>query len=89
MTTLAVFKLRRQGVVGSFKTPGYPYLPMVSLVGLLVVFIGMPKEALLIGVITTLVLIMFYAIVREGKRASPEKVRLFEEIEKFFEGHKT
>ncbi|MBW9142079.1 MAG: amino acid permease [Candidatus Aramenus sp.] len=89
MTTLAVFKLRRQGVVGSFKTPGYPYLPMVSLVGLLVVFIGMPKEALLIGVITTLVLLMIYAIIREGKRTSPEKVRLFEEVERFFEGHKT
>ncbi len=89
MTSLAIFKLRRQGVVGSFKTPGYPYLPFISLVGLLIVFVGMPREALLIGLITTLILLMVYAIVREGKREFPEKVRLFEEVEKLLKGKDT
>ncbi len=78
MTTLAVIHFRRRGLVASFRTPLYPYLTVVTFGALLTVFFGMPKEALIIGVITTLVLIMAYTLIREAKREVPEKIRLFE-----------
>ncbi|HEV50968.1 MAG TPA: amino acid permease [Thermoprotei archaeon] len=78
MTTLAVIHFRRKGMVASFRTPLYPYLTIATFGALLTVFFGMPKEALIIGVITTLVLIMAYSLIREAKREVPEKVRLFE-----------
>ncbi|BCS93480.1 APC family permease [Metallosphaera javensis (ex Sakai et al. 2022)] len=77
VTSLAVIHLRKR-TNPEFKTPGYPYLPWFSVVGLLVIFVGMPKEALLIGALSTMVLLVIYSLMREGKREKPEKVRLFD-----------
>ncbi|EZQ09961.1 amino acid permease, partial [Candidatus Acidianus copahuensis] len=77
VTSLAVIHFRRKGSNATFKTPGYPYLPVISIVALLVVFIGMPKEALLIGSVTTVLLLVIYSVIREGKREKPEKASTF------------
>lgn len=79
VTSLAVIHLRKR-TNPEFKTPGYPYLPWFSVIGLLIIFVGMPKEALLIGALSVIVLLVVYSIIRESKREKPEKVRLFDVI---------
>ncbi|QKR00285.1 amino acid permease [Metallosphaera tengchongensis] len=78
VTSLAVMHFRRKNANPQFKTPGYPYLPAFSVIAIVLFFIGMPQEALLIGAVTTIVLLIAYSVIREGMRESPEKVRIFE-----------
>lgn len=76
-TSFAVIHFRRQRAKAGFKIPFYPYLTVITIVAVLALMIGMPQEALLIGVMLTLSLIVIYYSLREvsGKRII--RVQLF------------
>jgi APA family basic amino acid/polyamine antiporter len=74
---LDVMHFRRIGSRSSFMMPLYPYLPIMSVVMLLAFFMGMPREALILGTVFTLVLIVAYYSLREIKYKKVIRVRLF------------
>ena len=77
MTSFAVIHFRRKKVDAEFKTPFYPYLPILSIIALLAFMIGLPKEALLIGVLLIISLIIIYYTLREYEDKKVIRVRLF------------
>lgn len=72
-----VIHFRRRKVKAPFKTPLYPYLPIIGSVAILTFFIGMPKEALAIGSILIISLIAIYYFFREAEKKRVIKIRLF------------
>jgi len=58
--------------------PLYPYLTVIAIVALLALLIGMPREALVIGDILVLALLLTYYFFRELKGKKPVKIRLFD-----------
>ncbi len=60
-----------------FLTPLYPYIPIVASFSLFIFFFGFPSEALAGGVITIMLSIMVYYLLREIKEKPIIKVRLF------------
>jgi basic amino acid/polyamine antiporter, APA family len=78
MTSFAVIHFRsRKKLNPSFKTPWYPYLPIFSIVALMLFLIGLPKEALVIGMILILTLIIVYYTLREYEDKKVVRIRLF------------
>lgn len=77
MTSFALLHFRRLGAKPSFKAPFYPYLPIITIVALLILFIGLPKEALLFGMIIILSLLIIYYSLREAEKKKPVAIRLF------------
>lgn len=77
LLSFALIQFRRLGKRPSFKTPFYPYLSIIAIVGTLAFLIGMPKEALVIGVIIILVLIVLYYTLLEIEEKNVPRVRLF------------
>ncbi|MEM0149727.1 MAG: APC family permease [Candidatus Micrarchaeaceae archaeon] len=77
MISLAVLHFRRQRSNPQFKMPGYPYLPIIGIVALIIFFAGMPKEALMIGTMLILALIVIYYTMREIKGKKPVWIRFF------------
>jgi APA family basic amino acid/polyamine antiporter len=78
MSSLALMHFRRLGKKGSFLTPLYPYLPVTAMVAILAFMVGMPQQALVFGVVLTLVLIVTYYALREYREKEPVKVKFFE-----------
>ncbi len=72
-----VVHFRRHGVKAPFRMPLYPYLPALSIIMLLVMFTGMPKEALEIGVMLIILLLATYYSLRELNGKKVIRVRLF------------
>ena len=72
-----VIHFRRLGIRAPFQMPLYPYLPVLSIVMLLAFFIGMPREALVIGVILIMSLIVVYYSLREFREKKVVRVKLF------------
>ncbi len=69
MGSLALIHYRRAGVVGEFKMPGYPYLPVVAVIALLLFMIGMPTIPLIIGIVFILAsMITYYGLVEKGQK---------------------
>ncbi len=68
---------RRRGVKAPFVAPLYPYLPIAGTVAILAFFVGMPKEALVVGGVTIMLLIAFYYAMCEVERKKSARVRLF------------
>ncbi len=68
--SFAIIHFRRNKINGSFKTPLYPYLPIIAIVMLLAFIAGMPQEATTFGVIMIISLLVIYYFLREidGKR---------------------
>ncbi len=68
--SFAIIHFRRNKVNSSFKTPLYPYLPIVAIIMLLAFIAGMPQEATTFGVIMIISLLVIYYFLREidGKR---------------------
>ena len=77
IATLALAHFRRLGRKGAFSVPGYPYLPLVAFGAILSFMIGMPREALVVGTILVLSLIIAYYSLREYKEKEPVKIRFF------------
>ncbi len=77
LTTLALVHFRRRGKTGSFKSPMYPYLQIITIVLLLMFMLGMPKEVLEIGIISILLLIIAYYTLNEFESQKLPKTRLF------------
>ncbi|MGC8710550.1 MAG: APC family permease [Candidatus Micrarchaeia archaeon] len=77
MSSFALIHFRRNGVKASFTSPYYPYLPVITIFLLLIFILGMPKEALTIGVVLIILLLTVYYFLREATKKEPVKVRLF------------
>ncbi len=77
ITSFAVIHYRKKKTESSFKTPLYPYLPIISIVALMAFLIGLPKEALLIGVVLIISLIIIYYTLREYEDKKVVRIRLF------------
>jgi APA family basic amino acid/polyamine antiporter len=78
MAGFALIHFRRHGRKGSFSLPMYPYLPLLAIFVLLSFILGLPNEALVVGTIMTISLLMIYYFLKEVEGKSPVKVRLFE-----------
>jgi APA family basic amino acid/polyamine antiporter len=78
MAGFALIHFRRHGKGGSFRVPIYPYLPTLAIVVLLSFILGLPNEALVVGTIMTIGLLMIYYFLKEVEEKGPVKVRLFE-----------
>lgn len=74
---LNVIHFRRRGIISPFRMPLYPYLPVLSIIMLLAFFAGMPSEALLIGSVMIMALIVVYYLMVEVRKKKPIYVRLF------------
>ena len=78
MSSFAVLHFRsRKKANPSFKTPFYPYLPLIAIVALMAFLIGLPKEALLIGMILIISLIIIYYALREIEDKKVIRIKLF------------
>ena len=77
MTSFALMHFRRQKIVGAFRVPLYPYLPVIAIVAILLFFIGMPNEALLFGILLLLSLIVIYYSLREVDNKKVIRIKLF------------
>lgn len=77
MSSFAVIHFRRKKANPSFKTPWYPYLPIISILALLAFMIGLPKEALLIGTVLIISLIIIYYTLREVEDKKVVRIKLF------------
>lgn len=77
IATLALVHFRQLGRRGTFSVPGYPYLPLIAFIVILSFMIGMPREALVVGTILVLSLIIVYYSLREYKEEEPVKIKFF------------
>lgn len=77
MTCFALIHFRRSGSKPKFKSPLYPYLSIISIIALLAFFSGLPAEALLIGLVLILALLILYYALREVEGKKIIKIRLF------------
>ncbi|MDE1871111.1 MAG: amino acid permease [Candidatus Micrarchaeota archaeon] len=73
-----VIHFRRIGSNAPFKMPLYPYLPIIGIIAILVFFTGMPKIALVVGVIMILSLIVVYYSLREAREKKVIRIKLFD-----------
>jgi APA family basic amino acid/polyamine antiporter len=78
MAGFALIHFRRHGKKGSFGLPMYPYLPLLAIFVLLSFILGLPNEALVVGTIMTISLLMIYYFLKEVEGKGPVKIRLFE-----------
>lgn len=77
MTSFAVLHFRRKRFKAPIHTPLYPYLPIISIVALMAFMIGLPKEALLIGMVLIISLIIVYYFLREFEDKKVIRIKLF------------
>jgi basic amino acid/polyamine antiporter, APA family len=77
MVSFAVIHFRRAGVKPPFKSPWHPYLSIITIIALLAFFIGLPAEALILGLVLMLVILIVYYFLREVRGKPPVRVRLF------------
>jgi basic amino acid/polyamine antiporter, APA family len=78
MASLALVHFRRLGRRGDFQVPFYPYLPLVAMGAILAFMVGMPRDALVVGVVLALLLIIAYYAMREFEGKEPVKIRFFD-----------
>ncbi len=77
MVSFALIHFRRKGIRAKFRTPFYPYISVITIIALLVLFVGMPREALIIGMTLILSLMIIYYFLREANGKKPMHVKLF------------
>jgi APA family basic amino acid/polyamine antiporter len=78
MAGFALIHFRGRGRRGAFSLPMYPYLPVLAIFVLFSFILGLPNEALVVGTIMTISLLMAYYFLKEVEKKDPVKVRLFE-----------
>ena len=77
ITSFAVIHYRRTRANASFLSPWYPYLEIVTIVGLIALLIGMPRQSLLVGAMIIFILIITYYFILEVKGKKPARIKLF------------
>lgn len=77
MAGFALIHFRRRGRGASFRVPLFPYLPILAIFVLFSFLLGLPNEALIIGTIMTISLLMIYYFLKEVEGKRPVKVKLF------------
>ena len=78
MASFSLIHFRRKKASASFKVPLYPFLSIVGIVGLIALLIGMPREALIIGVAMILLLTVIYHLLVEAESRPVEKIEIFD-----------
>lgn len=78
IATFALAQCRREGRRGSFSVPHFRYLAAAGMIAILAFMYGMPREALVIGVVMILALIIIYYALTGYERKEPSKIRLFD-----------
>ena len=77
IASFSLIHFRRSKAASSFKVPLYPFLSIAGIISLMALLIGMPKEALIIGVAMILSLIVIYYTLIEAKSRKIEKIEIF------------
>jgi APA family basic amino acid/polyamine antiporter len=78
IASFALVHFRRRKTPATFKIPLYPLLSIAAIVGLIALLIGMPREALIIGVAMILLLIIVYHMLVEAESRKIEKIEIFD-----------
>jgi APA family basic amino acid/polyamine antiporter len=78
IASFSLIHFRRSKKHGTFKMPLYPLLSIAGISGLIALLIGMPREALIIGVAMILILIATYYTLVEAESRKVEKIQLFD-----------
>ncbi len=75
--SFALIHLRRHGSDAPFKLPYYPYLAVIAIVLLFVFLLSLPQEALGIGAVMVIALLVIYYSLREAENKRVVRVKLF------------
>jgi APA family basic amino acid/polyamine antiporter len=79
MVGFALIHFRRHQIGrSSFRVPLYPSLPILAIVVLLSFILGLPREALVVGSMMIICLLIAYYFLKEVEDKGPVKIRLFE-----------
>jgi APA family basic amino acid/polyamine antiporter len=78
IASFSLIHFHRKKVSAPFKAPLYPFLSIAGIVGLIALLIGMPREALIIGVAMILALMVAYHMLVEAESRKEEKIEIFE-----------
>jgi APA family basic amino acid/polyamine antiporter len=78
IASFSLIHFRRSKAASTVKVPLYPFLSIAGIIGLMALLIGMPKEALIIGVAMILSLIVIYYTLVEAKSRKVEKIEIFD-----------
>ena len=76
LTSFAIVHYKRD-MRESLHVPFYPYLPAVTVIGLVMLMIGMPREALVIGAAMIMMLLAIYYLLREINNKKVVRIKLF------------
>jgi APA family basic amino acid/polyamine antiporter len=77
MAGFSLIHFRRKNAAAPFRVPFYPFLPLVGTVGLMALLVGMPREALIVGIAMILALIATYYLLIEAESRKVEKIKIF------------
>ncbi len=78
IASFSLIHFRRKKTSATFKVPLYPFLSIAGIVGLIALLIGMPREALIIGVAMILALMVAYHMLVEAESRKVEKIEIFD-----------
>ncbi len=78
IASFALVHFRRKKASATFKVPLFPAISIVGIVGLLALLVGMPREALIIGVAMVLALMVAYHMLVEAEKREVEKIEIFD-----------
>jgi APA family basic amino acid/polyamine antiporter len=78
IASFSLIHFRRTKATASFRVPLYPFLSIAGIIGLIALLIGMPREALIIGVAMILALIVTYYMLIEAESRKIEKIKIFD-----------
>jgi APA family basic amino acid/polyamine antiporter len=78
IASFSLIHFRRSKATSSFKAPLYPFLSIAGIIGLMALLIGMPREALIIGIAMLLSLIVIYYTLIEAESRKVEKIEIFD-----------
>jgi basic amino acid/polyamine antiporter, APA family len=77
MTGFASIHFRRHGKEIPFRIPFYPYSVIIGIIGTMAFMFGLPQEALALGVVMIISLLVVYYLIREYRSMKIIRVRLF------------
>ncbi len=78
IASFALIHFRRKKKHASFRAPLFPFLSIAGIAGLIALLIGMPREALIVGVAMILILIVVYYTLIEAESRRVEKIKIFD-----------